>query len=518
MDRWEAFGRVAQQNRHVIPGAAWIDGQWTEGRGFAVPPGTQASGYQASWESTSPCQRQVVWRGTAADAEQVDAAIEAARAAWPKWQACSLDERLAVTRAFQAVVQQHADELALLIARETGKTLWEAKTEAASVAGKVDLAISALHTRRDTQWEQTGSERVVTRYKAHGVLAVLGPFNFPAHLPNGHIVPALLAGNTLVFKPSELTPAVGQWLVAAWERAGLPPGVLNLVHGGRETGGAIIQHPQIDGLLFTGSSNAGRLFHQLFAAHPQKILALELGGNNPLVVSQIQDIEAAVYQIILSAYITSGQRCTCARRLILIEDQQTSELLERLTARAAALRVGWYDQQPEPFMGSVISPQSGRQVQAFWQQLERLGGRVLLAPQAPAEAPALVTPGLIDMTGVAGVPDEECFGPLLQVYRVGDLQQAIDLANRTQYGLSAGLLTQNLSDWEPFIGQIRAGVVNLNRQTTGASGRLAFGGCGMSGNHRPSGYHAADYCSFPVASMESDHLALPEKKMPGMNW
>lgn len=516
MAAWEAFSVNAQQAQQIIAGQLYIDGGWQSGRGFAAVD--NPSGYHKEWKSTSPCERQVIWEGVAADPTQVEAAVLAARAAWPRWQSQSSESRIAVARQYQAIVQEHAADLALLIAREAGKTLWEAKAEAASVAGKVDLAISAMQTRRDTQWEQTGHERVVTRYKSHGVLAVLGPFNFPAHLPNGHLVPALLAGNTLVFKPSELTPAVGQWLVAAWEQAGLPPGVLNLVHGGRETGGAIIQHPQIDGLLFTGSSTAGRYFHQQFAAHPQKILALELGGNNPLVVSQIQNVDAVVYQILLSAYITSGQRCTCARRLILVEDETTQNLLDQLTRRAAALDVGWYDQQPEPFMGSVISAAAGLQIQQFWQRLKGLGGQALLEPLSPAATPALVTPGLIDMTGVAGVPDEECFGPLLQVYRVANLQQAIELANATQYGLSAGLLTENLADWEPFIGQIRAGVVNLNRQTTGASGKLAFGGCGLSGNHRPSGYHAADYCSFPVASMESDELSLPVSRMPGMSW
>jgi len=516
MAAWNSFSVDSQHSRQVIHGQLYIDGQWQAGQGFSGLD--QSSGHHAQWVSQSPCEREVIWEGTSANASQVDAAVGAARAAWPRWQSSPVEHRIAVARQYQAIVQQHASDLALLIARETGKTLWESRAEAASVAGKVELAISALQTRRDTQWEQTGRERVVTRYKSHGVLVVLGPFNFPAHLPNGHIVPALLAGNTVVFKPSELTPAVGQWLVAAWEQAGLPPGVLNLVHGGREAGGAMIEHPQIDGLLFTGSSNAGRYFHQQFAAHPQKILALELGGNNPLVISQIQDIDAAVYQILLSAYITSGQRCTCARRLILVEDQNTPHLLDQLTRRAASLDVGWYDQQPEPFMGSVISAQAGHQIQQFWQRLKRLGGQARLEPTSPGETPALVTPGLIDMTGIAGVPDEECFGPLLQVYRVANLQQAIDLANDTQYGLSAGLLTENLADWEPFIEQIRAGVVNLNRQTTGASGKLAFGGCGLSGNHRPSGYHAADYCSFPVASMESDQLTIPDSKLPGMNW
>ena len=516
MNAWDPFSLAAQTAQTTIAGWNWIDGQWQAGEGIVAT--ATPSGFQQTWESMSPCQRQVVWQGTAASVSQVEAAVGAARRAWPAWQRTSVEERMARVKAFQAIVQQHSAELALLIARETGKTLWEAKAEAATVAGKVDLSISALQTRRATHGDQTGSERVITRFKSHGVLAVLGPFNFPAHLPNGHIVPALLAGNTVVFKPSELTPAVGQWMAAAWEQASLPQGVINLVHGGRETGAALIGHPQIDGLLFTGSSQAGKFFHQQFAAQPQKILALEMGGNNPLVVSNIADVEAAVYQILLSAYITSGQRCTCARRLIVVEDDRSTALVERIAQRAAALSVGWYDQQPEPFMGSLISPQAGRQVFEFWQQLQAAGGKPILVPQMRDNQPALVTPGLIEMTEASNVPDEECFGPLLQVYRVPTLTAAIELANQTKYGLSAGLLTQQLSDWDEFIATIRAGVVNLNRQTTGASGKLAFGGCGWSGNHRPSGYYAADYCSFPVASMESDSLLVPDAKMPGMNW
>lgn len=516
MNAWTQFSIPAQTTNSTITGLNWIDGQWHAGEGIVA--NAAPSGFQQTWESTSPCQRLIVWRGTAASVSQVDAAVAAARKAWPTWQRTALEHRIACAKAFQAIVLQHSAELALLIARETGKTLWEAKSEAATVAGKVDLSISALQTRRDTHGDQVGPERVITRFKSHGVLAVLGPFNFPAHLPNGHIVPAILAGNTIVFKPSELTPAVGQWMMAAWEQAGLPPGVINLVHGGRETGAALIEHPQLDGLLFTGSSNAGKFFHQQFASQPQKILALEMGGNNPLVVSSISDIEAAVYQILLSAYITSGQRCTCARRLILVEDKNTSEILERVAARAAALSVGWYDQVPEPFMGSLISLQAGRQMFDFWQQLQAAGGTPILEPRMIDDQPALVTPGLIEMTNAGAIPDEECFAPMLQVYRVGTLTDAIALANRTKYGLSAGLLTERLSDWDEFIATIRAGVVNLNRQTTGASGKLAFGGCGLSGNHRPSGYYAADYCSFPVASMESDSLQVPESKMPGMNW
>jgi len=258
------------------------------------------------------------------------------------------------------------------------------------------------------------------------------------------------------------------------------------------------------------------VFHQWMADYPEKILALEMGGNNPLVVAEVQDQEAAIQQILLSAYLTSGQRCTCARRLILIENAGTDALLQRLSQRIQQIRVGWYDQTPEPFMGSVISRAAGESILRTWEQWRGLGGQPLVTPNPSDDYPALLTPGLIDMSTASDVPDEECFGPLLQVYRVASLEQAIHLANQTRYGLSAGLLTDRPDDWELFIKRIRAGVVNLNRQTTGASGKLPFGGCGWSGNHRPSGYYAADYCSFPVASLESEQLPSPDDSFPGL--
>lgn len=499
-----------QQNAGPIDGLNWIGGRWEAGQGFSAEDQTLGS--------VSPCERFQIWRGEVGSVNQVEQAVNAARGAFGPWQRLGFSQRLAYVRAFEQTVRDNMPALTYLIARETGKPLWEAATESASVAGKVGLSIDALQQRRDTVSENSGDARAVTRFKPHGVLAVLGPFNFPAHLPNGHIVPALLAGNTVVFKPSELTPAVGQFLAAAWSASGLPAGVLNLVHGGRNTGAALVSHPQIDGLLFTGSSRAGQAFHQQMAGCPEKILALEMGGNNALVVDQVDDVDAAVYQIMLSAYLTAGQRCTCARRLIVIQNRHSDALLGALQQRVAQLSVGCFDQQPEPFLGPVISAGAGQQLQAAWQTLQDLGGTVLNPLQKISSFDSLLSPALIDMTEAQPPVDEEWFGPMLQIFRVPDLATAIEKANQTRYGLSAGLLSQSRAHWEQFISEIRAGVVNWNRQTTGASGRLPFGGCGLSGNHRPSGFYAADYCSFPVASIESDRLELPVQKMPGINW
>lgn len=466
--------------------------------------------------SQNPSDQARVWEGRAASGDQVEAAFLAARAALTSWRAQSADARAAICRRFAARVKEQSESLAHLISRETGKPLWESRSEVASVVAKVDWSIEALKTRRDTQSFEIAEYQAVVRYQPVGVLAILGPFNFPAHLPNGHLVPALLAGNTVVFKPSELTPGVGAWMVEQWAAVGLPAGVLNLVQGGRDTGVAVATDAQADGLLFTGSHSAGRALHRAFAEHPQKILALEMGGNNPLVVYRAGNLPAAAYLTALSAYLTSGQRCTCARRLILVEDQNTSKFLEELQSLIGRMSIGYFFEKPEPFLGTVIRAEAGSRIAREAQELIDLGARPLIPLLAHRKNPALLGPGLVDVTGLAGLKDEEVFGPLLTVRRVGDLTEAIEEANRTRFGLSAGLLSDDRSAWERFVSEIRAGIVNWNRQTTGASGRLPFGGCGESGNHRPAGYFSADYCSYPVGSLESAQLELPAQLEPGI--
>ena len=480
-----------------------IDGQWLDGNGEMLV-------------STCPTNEARVWSGAVASAAQVDAAFAAARQAFGKWWDQSADQRIEIAKKFAALVTERADELSGLISRETGKPLWETKTEAASVAAKVGLSIDAFRTRRDTSSFDMSGTKAVTRFKPHGVCAVLGPFNFPAHLPNGHIVPALIAGNTVVFKPSEITPAVGAWMAETWQAAGLPNGVLNLVHGGREVGSQVAHHGELDGLFFTGSSSAGRALHQAFAQHPQKMLALEMGGNNPLIVHQTANLAAAAYHTILSAYFTSGQRCTCARRLILVDDVQCAPFLAKLQEMIARIAVGFFDDDPQPFMGTVISAAMGRRLLTAQADLIAQGGVTLVEMQSRRNCEALISPGLIDVTQVSGRSDEELFGPLLNVIRVPSFAAAIQEANHTAYGLSAGLLSDNINLYQQFIHQIRAGIVNWNRQTTGASGKLPFGGCGLSGNHHPSAFFAADYCSFPVASLEANELTMPGQLEPGI--
>ncbi|MES2871776.1 MAG: succinylglutamate-semialdehyde dehydrogenase [Pseudomonadota bacterium] len=481
----------------------YIAGAWLNGQGEA-------------FESLNPVTQQVLWSGCGANAEQVDAAVNAARQAFPAWAKRSFEQRLSVLEAFAVSLKNHADELARCIGEETGKPLWESATEVTSMINKVAISVQSYRERTGEKSGPLGDATAVLRHKPHGVVAVFGPYNFPGHLPNGHIVPALLAGNSVVFKPSELTPKVAELTVKCWIEAGLPAGVLNLLQGARETGIALAAHAGIDGLFFTGSSRTGNSLHQQFAGRPDKILALEMGGNNPLVVDQVADLDAAVYTIIQSAFISAGQRCTCARRLLVPQGAWGDSLLTRLVEVSQSIEVGAFDQQPAPFMGSVISLGAASALMDAQEILLGTGAVALLEMTQPDSNAALLTPGIIDVTEVSDRSDEELFGPLLQVIRYADFDAAIAEANNTAFGLAAGLLSDSEARYQQFWLESRAGIVNWNKQLTGAASSAPFGGVGASGNHRASAYYAADYCAYPVASLEAPTLTLPAALTPGV--
>ncbi|EKO3943142.1 succinylglutamate-semialdehyde dehydrogenase [Vibrio fluvialis] len=480
----------------------WIAGQWVAGQG-------------EHFTSLSPYNNEIVWQGDSATPAQVEDAVKAARAAFVEWKKLPFAEREKVVLAFAEKVKANAEAIAEVIAKETGKPIWETRTEAAAMAGKIAISIRAYHDRTGETVREAAGNQIVLRHRPLGVMAVFGPYNFPGHLPNGHIVPALLAGNTVVFKPSEQTPWTGEVAMKLWEEAGLPKGVLSLVQGGKETGIALAQSKGIDGLLFTGSANTGHLLHRQFAGQPGKMLALEMGGNNPMVISDhYGDLDSTVYTIIQSAFISAGQRCTCARRLYVPHGDKGDALITRLVEATQKLRIDQPFAEPAPFMGPQISKAAADFILKAQANLQSLGGEILV--EARGLEAAFVTPGIIDVTPIAELPDEEYFGPLLQVVRYETLAQAVELANDTQFGLSAGLVTTDDSEWEYFVDHIRAGIVNRNRQLTGASGDAPFGGPGASGNLRPSAFYAADYCAYPMASMEGSATELPATLSPGI--
>jgi succinylglutamic semialdehyde dehydrogenase len=492
-------------NGATMDGMNLIGGQWLSGEG-------------AGWTRHSPGDGSAVWTGQWADVEQAQAAVAAARQAFPRWSETKLDERIGICRSFAKLVTECKEELAKWIARETGKPLWEARTETAAAIAKVDNSIDALLKRRWTTTEQLGDYLAVTRYRPHGVMFVIGPFNFPAHIPGGHIIPALLAGNTIVFKPSEFVSATAQLLCRFWVAAGLPEGVLNLVHGTAEVGSSIVANDDVDGVLFTGSYRVGASLHRALAGKPEKILALEMGGNNSLVVHDTSDIRGAAITTILSAYLTSGQRCTCARRLIITGDAAYDAMLAELQKLIPQIRVGLPLDEEQPFMGPLIHAKAAEQILDAQTQLLSGGATSIVAAEIDPRSPALLHPGLLALHEQQATDDCEHFGPLLVMQKAQDLDAAIALAGDTKFGLSAGFIGDRVDDFHYFIHRVRAGVVNWNRQTTGASGKLPFGGVGLSGNHHPSGYFAADYCSYPIASLESHELSEAQKPVPGLGF
>jgi len=473
-----------------------IQGKWVKGSGPA-------------FTSSNPATGECLWSGCETSADDVQTAVSAARSAFRLWSTKTLDQRITCLIDFRDALSQTGDLLAETISKETGKPLWESKTEVASMIAKIAISIDAYTVRCPETvkpYAQNSSISVVTRHRPHGVLAVFGPFNFPGHLPNGHIIPALLAGNAVIFKPSELTPLVAEITANCWLKAGLPEGTFTLLQGGRHTGQAVAQCSGIDGILFTGSWSTGSLLSEQFARTPHKILALEMGGNNPYVIGAVSDahLQAAAHMTIQSAFLTTGQRCTCARRLIVPQGKKGDTFLELLLSMIQKIQIGPYTDRPEPFMGPVISTEAANALLARQQALIAAGGIPLKLLTRLPQGTAFLSPALIDVTEIPAAKrcDEEIFGPLLQLIRVPDFPAALAEANNTHYGLAAGLLSDDPEEYRTFYSAIRAGIINWNTPLTGASSSAPFGGIGHSGNHRPSAFYAADYCAYPVVTLE----------------
>ncbi len=451
--------------------------------------------------SIEPATGKEIWRGRVGD---VDDIVGRARRAWPAWAAQPLSTRIELVRRFANEVRKEAEKLATLIARETGKPLWEARTEVESVVNKVEISVRA-YAERSSQRKLDSALQGTTavRHKPHGVMAVLGPYNFPAHLPNGHIVPALIAGNVIIFKPSEKTPATGELLAQCFHKAGISAAVVQVLIGGPAEGQELIAHDGIDGILFTGSAHTGIAINRKLATRPDKIVALEMGGNNPMVIWDTPKITDAAALVVQSAFTSAGQRCSAARRLI-VKSSMYDSIVGEVKRLADRLIVGAPFDEPSPFMGPVIDNVAADGLSESFVYLMSHGGKPIKHLVRSNENLPFLSPAIIDTTKVKDRPDVELFGPLLQVIRVEDFDEAIAEANNTRFGLTASLVGGTPQDYNRFWANVRAGVINWNRPTNGAPSSAPFGGIGLSGNHRPSAFYAADYCAYPVTSTEME--------------
>ena len=469
---------------------------------------------QTVLESRNPARPdEVVFRGEI-DGAAVGRAVAAARRALPHWSALSLDQRRPFLEKWREAALARGEELARLITREMGKTLAESRLEAKSVAEKVSITLEdgVLARTRDFALDLGPGKTGRCVFRPHGVMAVIGPFNFPAHLPNGHIIPALAMGNSVVFKPSEKTPAVGALLAAIARDAGLPDGVFSVVQGGGATAAQLVSHDGIDGVLFTGSWPVGRSITQANLERPGRMLALEMGGMSAAIICEDAHLKQAVLECVRSAFATTGQRCTCTRRVI-VHRSVAPRVIRAIGTMASTLLAGDGDSTDPVFMGPLVSEEARERVLRTQAALAKAGAQILV-PAMKLDRPGFfLTAGVVQVERFQSGPQEEAevFGPLLQVAVADDDDDALEQANATQFGLAASVFTSSEAKFRRMAQCLRAGCVNWNTGTAGASSRLPFGGVGRSGNHRPAAAFAADYCAYPVAQMEvqDDSAAVP---------
>ena len=474
------------------------------------------------WEIQSPADLKDEVATAQYKLDHINQAVLAARAAYKTWSHLSFDERKSYLLRLKEVFTANEAEWAEIISRETGKPLWEAKTETKTMISKIDITLNySMQLVAESKVENAlPNVDGYVRYKPRGVMAVVGPFNFPGHLPNGHIIPALACGNTVIFKPSDKTPMTGQFMAQMYQKAEFPAGVFNLVQGLAETGKRLCNSEYVDGILFTGSYEVGLKIKQETLTHHWKILALEMGGKNATIVWDDADMEKALYETLIGSFLSSGQRCSGTSRIILHEKIK-DQFIEKFYAAAKKISIGHW--RENVFMGPLISADAVEKFVRFQEIAKREGAESLMRGKALDldHQGYYVTPSInvvkaFDPKSV--YQKSEIFGPNVAVYGVKDFEEAMMINNSTGFGLAMAIFTKNKKLYERSLLDARVGLINWNRTTNGASSRLPFGGMGKSGNDRPSAHFAVHYTTVPVASLEDTTAFDPKAQLPGVNF
>jgi succinylglutamic semialdehyde dehydrogenase len=449
--------------------------------------------------SINPANQKIYWQGNATSPEQINKVVASSKKAFESWSVTSLEERMTYLEKYNTLLEEKQEFLANIICEETGKTLIDAKAELRIMIAKLKTAYQAYQERTGISKKEIKDSISLTKHKAIGVCVIFGPYNFPGHIPNGHILPALIAGNTVIFKPSNYCPKFSEEWVKLFIEAGFPAGVINMVQGEVESSEALSKHPDINAIFFTGSTRVGKILHANLAGKIDKILALELGGNNSLVVDNDFEIEEAVKIAIQSAFVSNGQRCTCARRIILIDKNNFAEnFIKEFVEQSQKIEIA--TPAKTSFMSCLISKEQAQAVLTKQKQYLDNGASLLLEAKIQKElGEAFISPGIIAINDYD--LDEEIFGPFVKIYIAKNLEDAISKSNQSEFGLASSILTKTKTNFEQFYQQSKTGLINWNAATTGAMGIAPFGGTGISGNYRPSGFYAADYCAYPVASV-----------------
>lgn len=474
-------------------GRNYIDGQWREAAGATV-------------ESRNPAKFSELLgnypRSTAAD---VDAAVAAARREFAPWRRTSRIRRGELFDNLAALIKRDLADLAAVMARENGKILDEARAE---IVEGLHMVQYVFGTARQPIGEVIASEidakDLFVRHKPRGVVAVITPWNFPFAVPLWMLAPSLLEGNTVVFKPSEETPEIGERLIRLFEEAGFPAGTVNLVHGtGEEAGDALARHEDVDVVCFTGSYQVGSHIRQLAAAHAHKTCACEMGSKSAVIVCEDADLDLAVQAALLSGFKTTGQRCVSAGRII-VHEKLIDRFAEAFVARAKEIRFG-DPFEPGVFAGPLVNEASVEKVTYYNDLARQEKATILLEGQRATDEKRaggyFMTPFIYKQAYRDGVRTirEEVFGPHVAVIPFRDDDEGVRIYNDTPYGLSMAVITEDYRRWRFYRDECDYGMGYVNLPCIGAEVHLPFGGVKKSGNGQPSAAALVDAVTHKTA-------------------
>ncbi|MCP4444497.1 MAG: aldehyde dehydrogenase family protein [Myxococcales bacterium] len=466
------------------------------GGNFVAPKG-------AALESTNPAKSGETVFETACSVDRVAEAAEAAFDASKDWCALDREQRFEALISLREAIAGRSKELVDAIVLETGKLRSEATGEVGALIGRFNM-VKATVDADLAEGQVAGFPGEQMRYHPLGVVGVIGPFNYPLHLCHAHTIPALLMGNAVVVKGSEITPLCAQVYAQAVADSNIPPGVFNMVQGGGDSGAALAKNSHIRGLCFTGSYRVGREISEAAIERPELLVALEMGGKNTVVVAEDADLRQAAHEIVVGGYLTTGQRCTCTDR-VLVHKSRRAELLEALVPMVESLRFG-DPESPDSFAGPLATAGGVESLERATQAARDAGARSLATGSCNeggnfAQASVHLLPDGLHHVG--GYTDVELFGPDVGVESFATDDEAIAVLRDSEFGLANSVFTFSNERFERFYRETNSGILNRNRSTNQASPRLPFGGLGKSGNYRPAGAHAARNVVASVAVQEN---------------
>lgn len=448
--------------------------------------------------------------------ENVEKVLTSAHSGFQVWKKYSYTQRADFIKKYHEALLKRKDEIAIAIALETGKPIWDAKGEVSGVLNKVSITLDESLKRIETKNFSEISPQTDGRwfYRPIGPCLIIGPFNFPCHLAGGQMLASLIAGNSIVFKPSEKTIYSAQLLIECFHEAQFPKGVINFINGGGEIATRLVKDKRIKGIFFTGSKEVGQKILSQTHQDLSKLVALELGGKNTSIIHQDANLDHALIELIQACFLTSGQRCT-STSVIAIHRNIYHEFTDRFHQLAKRIIIDHpIEHKDVPFMGPLIDDRAQNNYLNFIGMAKREGAEEIMRGKTLTKnhkgyyvSPSINLFEKINHKSI--FLQSEIFGPAVSIIPYDNIEHASEIANMNEFGLASSVFTHDPSIMEYCLNSIEAGLININRSTVGASSKLPFGGIKSSGNYRPAAVTMIDACAYPVASL---HLKTDHRK------